>query len=219
MKKRFMGIAACLFTFLFLPNLFAQGTFEGKVIFQVMDESMTQNISYFVKDDKFRIEPEESKGQGVMIYDSESKTMIVVMPEQKMYMEMPMQMDSENMETDENGLEYFKNTGETKEINGYTCERFIFKDEEGEGEAWMTKGLGGFLFFTDFGGGQPKEEEWQKAMMDEGYFPMEVSMVDESGNSKQVFRVIELTPMDLDDALFAPPAGFQKLDMKGMMSK
>ena len=128
-------------------------------------------------------------------------------------MEMP--MDNKDMvENDEKG--YFVKTGESKEINGYTCDKFEFKDEDGEGVAWMTKELGGFLFFND--PESHNETGWQQAIAEEGYFPMEVYLKDASGSEKSVFKIVELKPMNLENALFDIPAGFKKLDMSGMMN-
>jgi len=213
MHTKHLGIVTLLFlSLLYIPFSFSQTNFEGKIVFQVEDEGATQQMSYLVKGSKFRIEPEGTQGQGIMLFDNDTRTMTILMPSQKMYMEMP--MDNEGMvENDE--TEYFVKTGESKEINGYTCDKFEFKDSDGEGVAWMTKELGGFLFFND--PESHNETGWQKAITEEGYFPMEVYQKDASGGEKSVFKIVELKPMNLDNALFDIPAGFKKLDMSGMM--
>lgn len=197
----------------------AQDKFEGKVVFEAYDSGQSQKINYLVKDKKFKIESPETgqMGNGSMIYDAEKNVMYIIMNEQKMYMEMPVDISEEmtNKETDK--MEYFTKTGETKDISGYTCEKFIFKDENGEGAAWMTKELGSFMMFGD-----PEKMEnasgWQKEIMGAGYFPMLVESMNSAGEFVPVFKVLELVPMNLDKDMFEIPAGFTKFDMQGMQN-
>ncbi|GBD86228.1 hypothetical protein BMS3Abin03_00138 [bacterium BMS3Abin03] len=215
MHTKHLGIVTFLFlSLLYIPFSFSQTNFEGKIVFQVNDEGVNQQMSYLVKGSKFRIEPEGTQGQGIMLFDNDTRMMTILMPSQKMYMEIPMDNEAMN-NNDEDETEYFVKTRESKEINGYTCDKFEFKDKDGEGVAWMTKELGGFLFFNDPKGNQ--ESGWQKAITEEGYFPMEVYQKDASGSEKLIFKIVELKPMSLDKTLFIVPAGFKKLDMSGMM--
>ena len=214
MHTKHLGIVTFLFlSLLYIPFSFSQTNFEGKIVFQVNDEGVNQQMSYLVKGSKFRIEPEGTQGQGIMLFDNDTRMMTILMPSQKMYMEIPMDNEAMN-NNDEDETVYFVKTRESKEINGYTCDKFEFKDKDGEGVAWMTKELGGFLFLNDPESRQ--ESGWQKAIAEEGYFPMEVYQKNASGDEYSVFKIIELKPMDLDNALFNVPAGFKKLDMSGM---
>ncbi len=52
---------------------------------------------------------------------------------------------------------------------GYSCDEFEFKDEDRKGLALMTKELGSFLFMDNPEGGG--NSQWQKEIMNEGYFP------------------------------------------------
>ena len=216
--NRIIALISFLMIFYTVPN-FSQSQFEGKIVFEVSDqETSPQQINYLVKGDWFRIEvPQAATGSGAMIYNQKNKTMTMIMPQQKMYMEMPLDM-SEKVQKEDVGPGYFKKTGESKNINGYDCDKFIFKDEEGEGVAWMTKELGGFMFFNN-----PNERSsqsgWEDAVMAEGYFPMIVKIKDSSGAAKTAFKVTKIEPKTLDMSLFKPPAGFKKLDMGNMMQK
>ncbi|NOY09256.1 MAG: DUF4412 domain-containing protein [Spirochaetes bacterium] len=213
MNTRILRIVTfLLLSLLYIPFSFGQTNFEGKIVFQVNDEGVNQQMSYLVKGSKFRIEPKETQGQSIMLFDNDTRIMTILMPSQKMYMELP--MDSKGM-NDNNETEYFVKTGESKKIKGYACDKFKFKDKDGEGSAWMTKELGGFLFLND---PESKQESgWQKAIVEEGYFPMEVYKKDASGDNISVFKIVELKSMDLDNTLFNVPAGFKKLDMSGIM--
>ena len=196
--------------------LLAQSQFEGKVKFKVYDGDDMQTMSYFVKGNKFKFDPPEGEmGQGYMVYDVDKKIMTLVMVEQKMYMEMPVDVAEEMMDQDNQDV-YFNNTGETQEINGYLCEKFEFVDEEGSGIAWMTKELGTFLFLGDPEGMENSQSNWQQEIMAEGYFPMLVKQENSSGELEPVFEIDEILPMPLDDEVFSVPAGYQKFDMPNM---
>ena len=44
----------------------------------------------------------------------------------------------------------FDKTGETKKINGYECEKWVYTDDNGDKtEAWMTKELGNFKILKE----------------------------------------------------------------------
>ncbi|NNG26928.1 MAG: DUF4412 domain-containing protein [Ignavibacteriaceae bacterium] len=196
--------------------LFAQNQFEGKVKFRAYDEGESGSMNYFVKGDKFRIDaPEGGMGQGYMIYDASTNIMTIVMVEQQMYMEMPVDAAGNMTDQDDDNV-YFNNTGETQEINGYLCEKFEFVDEDGAGVAWMTQELGPFMFLGDPEGMGDSQSNWQQEIMAEGYFPMLVEQENSSGELQPVFEIEEILAMALGDDIFSIPAGFQKFDMPNM---
>lgn len=180
----------------------AQKIFEGKVLIDVEYDGEKQNIIYQVKDLRFRMETEEA--EGAMVFDSRANKMYIIMDEQKAYIEhfmMPINDDTKGSYT---------NTGETKNILGYTCEKFLFQQDNTKGEAWMTKDLGGFILFGNRGSGV---SDWKRNVLDAGYFPLHVTELDESGNVKAVFKVTQINPGKLDNDLFLPPSSYQKFDM------
>ena len=80
----------------------------------------------------------------------------------------------------------------------------------------MTKELGSFLFMDDPEGGG--STEWQKEIMNEGYFPLLVKEENSSGKLKTVFKVVDLKQMSLDDNMFSAPPGYSKFDMPNMQN-
>jgi len=220
MHKSIVKIEIALSFLLFITSSLsiAQDKFQGKVTFEVSDEGQNQQISYLVKGNKFLIQPEngEAAGQGSMIYDGDKKSMIIIMNEQKMYMEMPIDPMDEISNNESEELDYFVKTGNSKDVMGYSCDEFEFKDEGKKGLALMTKELGSFLFMDDPEGGE--SAQWQKEIMSEGYFPMLVKEKNSSGELETVFKVIDLKPMNLDDSMFSAPPGFKKFDMPNMQN-
>lgn len=219
MLKSISIIMIALTFLLFFTSLsIAQDKFEGKVTFEVSDEGQNQQISYFVKGNKFLIQPEsgEAAGQGSMIYDGDKKAMIIIMTEQKMYMEMPIDATDEISKSESVGPDYFVKTGNSQNVMGYSCDEFEFKDEDRKGLALMTKELGSFMFMDNPEGGG--NSQWQKEIMSEGYFPMLVKEENSSGELETVFKVIDLELMKLDDKMFSAPPGFKKFDMPNMQN-
>jgi hypothetical protein len=194
-----------LLIILFSEVALTQENFEGKVKFDVEEDGKKQVMDYYAKDKKFRMEVPD-KG-GTILFDSQALKMYVIMDEQKMYMEtqmMPLSMGGDGS---------VSKTGETKNILGHECEKFIFDQENLSGEAWMTKDLGAFMFFME---SQQDMPAWQSEVLDAGYFPLEVTQYNKREKTKSVYNVIEVEPMELSDDLFIPPANYQKLDMMNL---
>ena len=136
---KLLNTTLALILFLLAGTAFAQEAFEGKVIFDVEEDGQQQVMDYYAKDKKFRMEIPD-KG-GTILFDSNKLKMYVIMDEQKMYME------SQMMPLSMGGAGSVSKTGETKNILGYDCEKFLFEQEDLKGETWMTKELGAFMFF------------------------------------------------------------------------
>jgi len=194
-----------LFLLFLSTNSFAQTAFQGKVVFNVETDGQKQVMDYYAKDKKFRMEvPDQG---GYILFDSQTMNMYIVMDEQKMYMVSSMNSSS----TGSAGS--ITKTGETKKILGYDCEKFMFVQDGSKGESWMTKDLGSFMFF---GQSQKEIADWQKEILDEGYFPLQVTEYDDNGKVESAYNVVEVTPQELSSDMFAVPSSYQKLDMMNM---
>jgi hypothetical protein len=213
-KLKMVAVLSCLLLFS-VSIVFGQDRFEGKVTFKTDDEQL---ITYLMKGNKFRIEQSEGKdtGGGAMIYDSDTQMMTILMNQQKMYMEMPINELKYTPQADSEKPKYFAKTVEKKVILGNTCDKFEFKDKDKKGIAWMTKDLGPFLFMGNPKDMNDSQPDWQQEVMGAGYFPLLVKEEDSSGELKIVFEVTELQSMELDDELFSIPLGFDKFTMPNM---
>ena len=193
----------------------SQNKFEGKVNFQVTDEGgKSTMLNYFVKDKKFRMEGPEN--QGAFIFDATSNKMMILMDAQKMYMEIPFDLKEEMSKSKEETKGDFKATGESKDILGYKCEKFIYNDDDTKNEMWLTKELGGFMFFNDPKQMEGSGNDWQTKLLTEGYFPMVVMELSSGGAVKSKFEVKSLEPKKLDNSMFSVPSGYQKFSMPNM---
>jgi hypothetical protein len=215
MKQFWKVYFTFLFVFLYTSALMAQAGFEGKVAMKITSEGESIDMDYLVKGNDVRIEV-DAEEKVAMIMQSQNKKMLMIMPSQKMYMEMDLDKaldyQSESNEKESGNIE---KTGETKNINGYTCEKWIYRDEGEVTEAWMAKDLGSFFMFQNpmTGGSQPS---WQDRIQGEGFFPMLVINKDASGKEQGRMEVKSVEKKSLDSSLFSAPAGYQKLNMPMM---
>ncbi len=218
-KKMKLLITVAVIIFLSNSNILSQSNFEGKIVFQVKNKSVLNQISYLVKGDKYRIEPKAAKGMGTMLYSGKTKIMTILIAPNKMYMEIPFDLSVKKKVKKEKTTSYFKNTGETKNILGYKSEKFEFINKGKKGIAWLTKDLGRFLFFRNPKNKTLPQDDWKAAIISENYFPMVVSEIDSKGNPNTMFEVIEISKQKLPDSLFVPPADYKKFEVPKMMNR
>ncbi|MFO7524764.1 MAG: DUF4412 domain-containing protein [Ignavibacteriaceae bacterium] len=210
-RKLFFTIFFIVLFFLPQNFVFAQTQFEGKIKIKISEDGKSQLMDYMVKGQKFRFDLKDVEEVGAMIFDSQSKKMMIVMPQQKMYMEMPLDLsEAESYFEDESFEGKITMTGEKKVIKGYECEKWIVEDEGYITESWITDKLGGFMFMGNpMGGGG---SDWKSKLNAQNYFPMEVNVY-ESGKLVNTIEVVEVAPQNLDNSLFSAPSGFQKFEM------
>ena len=204
MKTLSTTIAILLFLLAGITS--AQSSFEGRVIFEVKEDGESQVMDYYAKDKRFLMKMPDKGGS--ILFDSKKFKMYVIMDKEKMYMETMMMP----MSTGSGGGSITK-TGETKNILGYDCEKFLFTQKDMKGEAWMTKELGAFMFFME---SQEEMPGWQTEVLDAGYFPLHVIQHDTRRNVTGVYEVKEVTPMKLSDDLFELPSSYKKFDLMNL---
>lgn len=218
MKKLLLPLLASL---LLAPGALFGATFEGRVTFKMSTpKDPSQEMRYAIKGDKVRVELPNQKEMGGMIMDLGKREMIMIMDSQRMYMVMPMQDQPAGGPGKKAQSEpKLEKTGETQKILGYLAEKYLSTHEGTTTEMWLAEGIGAFA-----GLGQPSgkgrgnaPQAWERALSGKPYFPLRVIGRDKGG--KETFRM-EATAIDkqpLGDDVFAAPAGYEKMDMGGMM--
>ncbi len=197
----------------------AQG-FEGYVKYKMDAAGETTFMKYYKKGEKVRMEPEMDQMQisGAIIF-KEGKT-YMVMPAQKMYMEFGDEMYDMGKMNDETGNEDDAEmnkpakTGETKDILGYTAEKWIFNDDEYSTEVWAAKGLGEFVFLS-LPMAKEKMPGWYEDVSSGGFFPMLVEAKSKDGSLEGRMEVVEINEEKVSDDKFDIPSDFTKFSMPG----
>jgi hypothetical protein len=194
--------------------------FEGSYVMEMSADGETFETAIWVKDGHVRMKMTSHGAPGEMIMRDGMKTMLVVMPAQKMYMEMPLEMkDLPTVEVPdkEKKLEKlpFEKTGEKRTIGGHEAHEFVYQGEDGKMIIWATDELGSMPFSRN-----PMMEGWAKAMSKvtglESFFPLEMAG-HENGRVAYRMTVKDIEKKALPDSLFEPPAGFRKMTMPAGM--
>lgn len=202
-----------LFILLLTFQLFAQ-KFEGEIKYNTEFDGDKMDLYYFIKGENIKMKVHDYvEGTNTsIIFNNKLNSLIILLDDEKMYMELPKNSFNDEMQSDEteSNEESFVNTGETKEILGYKCEKYIINSEEGNIIIWATKELGGISFFTN-PLNDKKPTAWQKEMDLLNFVPFEIT--DEIEGS--IFKAVKVEKKDLEDSEFEIPADYQKLDMGG----
>jgi hypothetical protein len=209
--------AACLLATA-SSRLAAQG-FDGVMQFVSYEDHPDQpdTMTQITKGSKMRIEG-MGKGGGAMIIDGTNR--IIIIPEQKQYMEMPASFGSKSAATESakhHGVAV--KTGQKETVAGITCENWHYKgtNEKGkaeEGDACVAKGAG--LMINRLSGGMSAHlfdaggQAFNDAMNNGG------GIMKVTSNGKVMFVAVRAQASSVPDAMFAPPAGYTKMDMSQM---
>lgn len=212
-------------TLLALTLSYGQNNFEGKIKYKITSDEANTIMDYFIKDGKIRMEMGEGDEKGIFIYTG--KNSLVLMPQEKMYMDLDNSIYSKmgdfmgsNDDDDEKyekiDFEKYK-TGKKKTILGYDCEQWIFTDEEEDEqvEMWITDELGQFLFLeSPMGGGF--SPAWSGAVNNKAFFPISVITRDEDGEETSRFEAVEIKKESLNSSLFQAPSDYEEMKIPGM---
>lgn len=221
MNRSFRTLLACCL--LSVSTAFAADSFEGKVSLALsMGRQKAQTMSYAIKGQAIRMEM-TAEGQSVAsIMDLNKSQMLVLMPDQQMYMVMPIKPPAETaQQAMQQGAEV-KKTGRTETILGYTCEEYIAQDKGTTTEIWLAEKLGSFMGLGSggnplMGGGKAKPaNSWEEQIKGKAGFPLRVVSKDAKGTETFRMEATKIEPGSLPASLFVPPAGYQKFAMPDM---
>lgn len=224
--SRFLAVGALLTA----VQTFAAGAFEGKVsLAMTAGKGQTMNLDYSMKGRRLRTDMNAEGHQMSSIMDLDKLEMLMLMPEQQMYMVMPIKKPIEQaMEKSAESSAEVEVTGKTETILGYKCSQILIKDKGSVTEAWVAEGLGAFMGLGQgggggnpmagmFGGGGRKgggnAAKWEEALKGKGGFPLRVITHDAKGRDSFKMEATKIEPGSLPDSLFSPPAGYQKFEM------
>jgi outer membrane lipoprotein-sorting protein len=159
--------------------------FSATMVSQAQGQSMQGQV--FVKGDKIRNDMNMGGESNITITRPDKKVVWIAMPQQKMYMEMPLsdKMQQKMMMKDPEDRAKMKLLG-TETINGFDCDKYEM-DTAYEGKSlkqyvWIAKKLG-----------------------------MPIKSVSADGSMTMEYRDIKVG--GVADSVFDLPQGYQKMDM------
>jgi hypothetical protein len=208
--------------FLSLIRLPAADLFEGSYDMAISSDGEKVTLSVSTKDGNLLMKMPGADVPGEMILRAGMKKMLVIMHEQRMYMEMPLEAGinaPDEAPSEKEGTEEmpFRKTGRTKEIQGYTAHEFVIEDEGNKMEIWASEELGGMPFVNNpmmAGAAGPMK----KLTGLSAFFPLEVNGYKGTKRNFQM-RITRIEKKQLADSLFEAPGGYQKFSMPTGMGR
>lgn len=207
------------------PAVVHAAAFEGSVRMKMTSgRGQSHEITFHVKEGLQRTDIETGRGNSVAAITNFAKQeMIILMPEQKMYMVQPLQTMAAAAEKMNGANDVtFEKTGETEKILGYTCTKYVTTSQGITSDIWATEELGRFMGLGHGGnpmGGrraQAQQPAWAKALMGKDFFPLRVVSHDDKGEQFRM-EAVAVEKAAQPDSLFTPPADYHKFDLGGMM--
>jgi hypothetical protein len=193
----------------------AQGQFEGIITFKTAaGGGPEQNVQYSVKGTKIRMDMTVGPGMQVYsLFDGDTKTMDMVLPQRNMYMEQSVDAAQAQQNAAPQKKADIQWTGKKETIAGYECEHATITDDTGgQTDVCIAKGLGTFMSMGRGGmggmrrGGPPQGGGWESHV--QGGFPLKVQK-----GGDVIMEVTSIEKKSLDASLFTIPSGFQKMGM------
>lgn len=186
--------------------------FQGTIKFVKTIGPVTAHYIYYVKGDNIRIEElgEDGTIQGIMLVNTSANTVVALSPEREMYIDVPNKRPSKETPV------YVKKTGNTKEINGYTCTevKVSGKNDGREITYWVAKD--NFDFFVPLLETLNRKDKQAVYFMNipdvEGVFPFVGIERKTDGVELSKLKVTEMKRGNLDQEMFEIPAGYTKFE-------
>lgn len=197
--------------------------FEGVVNYKITtSQGQTVDLAYMMKGDKIRQEMNSNGRQGAMIMDLGTHTMMMLVPQRKMYMKMDMDHAAQMAQ----GMQHqaatppkVTDTGKSETVAGHKCEHYLVGDEQNV-DICVATGMGYYLAGSGMRGrGNPNMpygsnlEAWKKVFKN-GFFPLKMEMQDQGG---MTMEATSIEAKSLPDSLFAPPADYQEMQVPAAM--
>lgn len=219
--KLYPALAFALISLTTSATVFA-AAFEGTVRMKMSQpRGDALEMTYRVKEGFVRTEIQTEQSTVATIVDLAKQEMIILMPEQQMYMTQSFAAAAAAAQSGKHAEVSFEKTGETEKILGYDCVKYVSKSKDQISDVWVTEALGRFVGLGQGGnaGGRraQKPASWESALMNKDFFPLRVVSRDAKGKEQFRMEAVAVDKQTQPASLFAPPAGYQKFDMGSMM--
>ncbi len=174
-----------------------------------------QEVEYLAHAGKVRMNLKSPMGSMSVIGVPADKKMYMLIAQQNMYFEVPMDVDASRAA---NAIATapeprITRTGKMETIAGYQCEHVLVESPQQNADVCMARGLGPFMnavsAMGSMGRGGSALPAWQRSLAADGAFPLKVT----STNGTVMLEVTKIEKKRLADAQFAVPAEYTKMDM------
>jgi uncharacterized protein DUF4412 len=227
---------------LFAPVTAAQTVFEGQVVgTMTMPDGKVAQFRYYQLGSRIRQEYEIENQTMTSIFDGATGDDITLIPQQKKYMivnyrqmgeaarRMAGAMGGGQGGRQEKAPDFTKTkvtaTGRHETIAGLDCEHYLFENTESHSQIDMCGAAGhGFMGMSGQAGSMmPSTVALLRSQNPElarlgsrGFFPLKMIIASQHEQRPVVWQVTSFSFHRPDASLFAPPAGYTKLELPGM---
>lgn len=207
MKRTLLAFAFCL---AWVPaSAGTAGSFEGEVDYHVLSQGKPdQDVHYLVNGSKIRLDILSQSRLQSLLMDLTTSKMVMLMPEQKMYVDMAAPDAKNGPKAETQGK--VTRTGKADEILGKKVEEWIYEGQDGKASIWAARGMGHFE--TAF-----SRNAWAAAVKSKDLFPLKVVYTDKSGKSGMTMTAVRIDEKKPEAGLFQVPADYKKMDATGML--
>jgi hypothetical protein len=180
----------------------------------------------------------ENEPTGAAIIKAKEKKIIILMDEDKKYMEVDFEALKQmanafkNMKPQEQKEEEktppakpsIKKTGKSITILGYSCDEYIMEDEGTTSSAWICPNFTTFWkTFAEMGKSFEMDKskgpnDWFTEVVGESGFPFKTTEKTKDGKLLSEWEITNLDKSKHDASLFAPPKGYTKMNMNDMLN-
>lgn len=189
--------------------------FEGEITLHTTRGSESQDMVVKTKSDKLRFETNANGKTGAAIFDPAQNKVVMVMDDQKAYMEMDFNAPTAPQANVDAKAATAEKTGKKETVAGIDCEDWTVKDPSGKHtDVCLADGLAFFDLDGVKGGGS--SSSFSKQLREKKQFPLKSVDYDASGKEVSRTEAIKIEKKKLDDSLFQVPSGYQKLTLPNM---
>jgi len=196
-------------------------SFEGVLEFKLQTFDRVHFFSYFVKAARIRVESaEQDETTPIILVDHDLRKGFYVLPHREQYAELGDIRESPAQPPEPEGERGVEKTGETGEIEGFSCDQLLVKAEPVELEIWATKQLGtAGTFYNTTSEPQQSLSAWENLILSEGYFPLLTIAKDADGNESWRFELTSVTRKTLSESLFRVSPDYEKISIDRLRPK
>ena len=187
-------------------------SFEGVIEFTKTTGPVMTSYKYFIKGDRVRIEEISARGevQGIMLVDTRDRSVTALSPDRKLYMDVP------NMRLPKDVRTEIKKTGETQDMAGYKCEKWLVKSASEDRQIAYWVAQDGFDFFIPMLETLNRKDEQAVFFLQiqgaKGVFPMMGVEQKMDGSEVSKLEVTKVSKGTQKPTMFEIPAGYNKFE-------
>jgi hypothetical protein len=241
MKKTFFAFAFILLV-LSTTSLFAQfqGTVHIKETTYSSDSKPTikySKIAFLESSVRVDETSEDSDLPDVLIVKSKEKKILLIMHEDKTYIEVDFQIwinifkglkDLMDDDDDEESYDDFKTnirkTGRSTTLHGYKCQEYVYNDDESISTAWICENFADFwkmfkeitdAFDTDYS----NSKNWFISAIGTNGFPFKLIEKGEDGELLSEWEVVKVDKSKPSRSLFEAPKGYKEMNLMDLFKQ